>query len=200
MSDDMLGVIVGGAIGFLSSIGMLIINSLLDRKGKLNIFYKIINIPNKSPGWGILSTDSNNYLLCVPIAFELQNTSNTTRVIRDLSLELYNGKSFVLKLIQNEKMKNSLIRDNEVVESETTFYGTDNGSYSFMLQPRSIQKQKCFYAVRMNPRESNNKQFDTIRISYYNERNHKKSYILKTDLKGWNMGKKASDKDWQRVK
>ena len=41
--------------------------------------------------------------------------------------------------------------------------------------------------------------FDRIILSYYNERDKKKSYVLKQGLDGWSVGGKQPDKDWQIV-
>ena len=197
---DILSAIIGGAIGFVSSIGIIIIERILDRKGKLNVFYKCINSPAMIKGWGIHITDDNRISFLVPVAFELQNTSNTTRVIRDLSLELYNENSFVAKMIQSEYLKNAKIKDGVELEKEVINYGSEKGSYSFVLPPRSIQKQKCSYVLAISQSETKNKKFDSIRISYFDERNHKKSYLFKSNLDGWDSKSYQPDKDWQIVK
>ena len=197
---DILSAIIGGAIGFVSSIGIIIIERILDRKGKLNVFYKCINSPAMNDGWGIHITDDNRISFLVPVAFELQNTSNTTRVIRDLSLELYNGNSFVVKMIQGEYIKSTIVKDGIEIEKEVICYGAEKGSYSFVLPPRSIQKQKCSYVFAINPNEIETHKFNNIRICFFDERNHKKSYGFKPNLDGWNSKPYQADKDWQRVK
>lgn len=41
---------------------------------------------------------NNINLFTVPIVFEFQNTTNVTKVVRDVSLLLYRGDSFVCKM------------------------------------------------------------------------------------------------------
>lgn len=197
---DLLSTIIGGAIGFLSSIGTVIVTHLINKKGKLNIYYKFISSPNIHQPWGVYNGELNTIYLDIPVVFEFQNTSNSTRVIRDVSLELYNGNKFVSKLHQCEFIRCDKKRDGVLSETTITDFGSDNNSYSFVLPPRSIQKQKCDYLLKIDKSETEKYFFDSIQISYYDERDKKKSFTVKTNLYGWKLGAQKPDDDWQKVK
>lgn len=202
MCNDIILLLVGAAIGFVSSVGIIIVERLIDRKGKLSIFYKFIDSAVTQHSWGILHSENNRLVFDVPVAFELQNTSNTTRVIRNLNLELYKGDVLVSKMKQMEKgVKRTLtnVNGNYQINGDPVYYGTDNGSYSFVLNPRSIQKQKCDFSLSINEEEKDKYDFDTIKICYYDEKDYKKSYISKTGLKGWTLGDNKPDKEWQKL-
>lgn len=197
---DILSIIVGGVIGFLSSIGTVMITHLIDKNGRLNIYYKFFSSPNTHQPWGVYNGELNTIYLDIPVVFEFQNTSNSTRVIRDVSLELYNGNKFVSKLHQCEFIRCDKKRDGVLSETTITDFGSDNNSYSFVLPPRSIQKQKCDYLLKIDKSETEKYFFDSIQISYYDERDKKKSFTVKTNLYGWKLGAQKPDDDWQKVK
>lgn len=197
---DLLSTIIGGAIGFLSSIGTVIVTHLINKKGKLNIYYKFISSPNIHQPWGVYNGELNTIYLDIPVVFEFQNTSNSTRVIRDVSLEIFSGNRFVAKLHQCEFIRSEKKKDGVIFETTTTDFGTENNSYSFVLPPRSIQKQKCDYLLKIDKNETDKYSFDSIVISYYNERNKKKSFTVKNNLSGWDLGAQKTDDDWQKAK
>jgi hypothetical protein len=90
---DWFSTIVGAAIGFLSSIGIIIVQQLFDRAGKLEIYAKIVyDRATGSHTWGF-SQNPDGIFLNVPLWMEIQNLSNSTRILRDINLLLVsNGK------------------------------------------------------------------------------------------------------------
>lgn len=195
MLEQVILLLVGGMIGFLSSIGMYIVERFVDRKGRIKVYYRFINHKNDQKSWGIRDHGQEVALL-IPAVFELQNTSNSTRVIRDLNAELYDGKSFVAKMIQIECSVNTHTSGGKVKSETTEAFGTENGSYSFVLPPRSIQKQRVEFLLRIPKEETEKKQFNRIDISYYDEMDKKHSYIAKLGLDGWNMTGQVADNEW----
>ncbi len=59
---DLLSTIIGGAIGFLSSIGTVIVTHLINKKGKLNIYYKFISSPNIHQPWGVYNGEPELFM------------------------------------------------------------------------------------------------------------------------------------------
>lgn len=200
IDKDILLVILGGLIGFLSSLGILIVEWLINRKGKIKIYYKFISSSLTHKPWGIYEGGTNRIIFDIPVVFEFQNTSKTTRVIRDVSLELYLRNEFVAKLVQGEYGTKSKKENGVETDLEKYNFGTDNGSYSFVLNECSIQKQNCFYVFSIYKNEVDKYKFDRIKICYYDERDKKKSYVLKKHIDGWSVGGKQPDTDWQIVK
>lgn len=196
---DILLVFLGGLIGFFSSLCILIVEWLFNRKGKIKIYYKFISSSLTHKPWGIYEGGSNRIFFDIPVSFEFQNTSKTTRVIRDVSLELYLRNEFVAKFVQGEYGTKSKKVNGVETDLEKYNFGAENSSYSFVLNECSIQKQKCFYVFSIDENEVNKYKFDRIKICYYNERDKKKSYVLKQGLNGWSIGEKQPDKDWQIV-
>lgn len=85
---DWLSTIVGAAIGFVSSIGIIIVQRLLDRAGKIEIYAKAVyDRPTGTYTWGF-HRNADGIFLNVPLWIEIQNLSNSTRILRDINLLL----------------------------------------------------------------------------------------------------------------
>lgn len=199
MNEQVVMAIVGGVIGFVSSAGIIVLERILNKAGKLKLYYKFIHVKFDNASWGIRD-NREMFTLMVPVSFELQNTSNTTRVIRDLSVELYRGDKQVGRMRQIERGEFSIKEGDMVVDKSSETYGGEKGSYSFVLPPRSIQKQKCEYMYSIMKADAEKYSFDKLKISYYDERDKKKEYTAKADLAGWKMGTQEPDHEWVRLK
>ena len=188
------GAVAGGVCGFLSSMGVFLIGRHADKRGKIKVYYRFVADKDDQSPWGIQLYGS--YIrLHIPAIFEIQNTSNTSRVVRDLSAELYYGKCFVAKMLQITESINTPIgdvREDKVKEK----YGTEKGSYSFVIEPKSIQRQNLVFLYEIPQNEVDNKRFDRIAISYYDESDEKKVFIAKKVLAGWDMHDTQADDEW----
>lgn len=91
--NEIILLVVGAGIGIVASVATMLGQQWIDKKGKLHIFYRFTYQKGfGKTGWGFGNSESSNIFFSIPVEFELQNTSNTTRVIRDLSLLLYDGE------------------------------------------------------------------------------------------------------------
>ncbi|WP_314946173.1 hypothetical protein [Olsenella uli] len=166
--DAYIGTLIGGLIGFLSSLGVQIVMRAFDRKGKLG-FYNRRNSAF-SQGWGFFSADGK-ITLVVPLELECQNTSNVTRVVRDVSLSLWRDGVEVSRMRQTQGIYNERKRNGKVESRDSFALGDVNGSYSLVVPPRSIKKMNCFFTCRKE-QDTQDTIFDEIRISCYDERDH----------------------------
>ena len=198
MKDQVLLVLIGAAIGFCSSAGIILLERAINRAGKLNIYYKFIHAKADGHPWGVRDNGSS-FSLIIPAVFELQNISNSTRIIRNLDVELFCEGKFVARMVQIEYDECSETKGNGVVKVVNRF-GGDNGTYSFVLPPRSIQKQKCEFVFSMPKEYADTYNFDSLMITYYNERDKKKQFTAKKELNGWQTGFHKADSDWVKLK
>lgn len=195
--NELIYVLVGAIIGFAGSIIVMLTERALDRKGTIQIFYRKINRRGtKKYGWGFDEYTDGRLGITIPIVFEVQNTSNTTRVIRDVSLLLYSGNTFVEKMLQSSGKHVTMRTGNTVTETKDFLFGAEKGSYSFVLPPRSIQRQECEYCYIIYPEEKEQKFFDTIVARYYDERNKAHTFKLISFDKVWTNEYFEPDKDW----
>lgn len=195
--NELIYVLVGAIIGFAGSIIVMLTERALDRKGSIQIFCRKINRRGtKKYGWGFDEYTDGRLGITIPIVFEVQNTSNTTRVIRDVSLLLYSGNTFVEKMLQSSGKHVTMRTGNTVTETKDFLFGAEKGSYSFVLPPRSIQRQECEYCYIIYPEEKEQKFFDTIIARYYDERNKAHTFKVMSFDKVWTNEYFEPDKDW----
>lgn len=185
---EVLLVVVGSILGFLLSILTTIINKVIDKNGEVRIFYRLLEQQAK-----IGVSEDEQYLL-IPVYFELQNTSNTTRVIRDVSLYIYNNGKKVTKMLQLQCTKDS--KTNEIKNS----YGGEKNTYSFVLPAQSIQKQECNFFYKISKIDIVQKQFDEIRFAYYNEKNQAMDCLFLKAEQGWNGIEFNYDNEYAELK
>ena len=195
--NEIIYVLIGAAIGFVGSILVLLAERALDKKGNIQIFYRRTNQRgmNRS-GWGFDRSEDGRLLLTIPVVFEIQNTSNTTRVIRDVSLLLYQGNTVVGKMYQSAGKHVRTRTGNKVTGEKDYSFGAEKGSYSFVLHPRSIQRQECEYCYVICENEKDEKYFDTIIARFYDERNKAHTFKVMSIEKAWETKYFDPDEEW----
>lgn len=184
--------LIGGAIGFIASMCVLVVEKVWDKLGSLKIFYRII-----SGGEQIVekfgttrATDGTN-LFIIPMVFELQNTTNTTHVIRDVSINLYYQGRYIDKMIQVNKIEN---------DENSKAYGGENQTYSFVVEAKSIRK--VYGTFIYTPKRGNLEEyeFDEIRLKYYDEKNRMREFHIRYVNEPWKQKNIAGDIDWIELK
>lgn len=202
--NEVILIVIGAGIGFVGSCLTMLTQSWMNKRGKLNIFYRFIYQKfSDGTGWGFGVSSDGKKSFTVPVVFEFQNTSNTTRVIRDVSLLLYNGDKCIGKMKQLEYIHNTqrnIIQGRMELKETEYYFGTEKGSYSFVLEPRSIQRQKCEYAYKINESEIDENRFDRIKACYYDEKNKAKYFDVKEINGNWETKHYKADEDWILLK
>lgn len=189
--------LIGGIIGFASSIGVLAVTRLWDKAGKLTIYCKRSN--RRGLKWGF-ADEGDSVVFFLPIDYELQNTSNTTRTVRDVAIELYRNNSFIARMAQSEGATHTSRYNGEIVREYDVTYGAENSSYSFVLPPRSIQKQKCLYFLDCKKAKRDELLFDEIRVSYCDEKDKKHTLRLSSFKGNWKSHEYDNDNEWILLK
>jgi len=183
MQPQIILIIIGAAIGFISSIGTTIVAELLKRQGKVKIYYKIVfSKIHNGRTWGFHDGPSG-IIFEVPLWVELQNTSNVVRVIRDLNILLFKDGKELAQMVQ-------ITNNNKGV-----WYGV-NGAYSFLIQPRSINKYDLHFLIRKNEM-GDNYQFDEIKLRYFDENDKKHIYQLGKIEQCWEISNLNREGSWK---
>lgn len=198
---EILMLIIGAMLGLVASLFTMVVQRWLDKKGKLNIFYRFSY--QKGMGgatWGFEKSADGRLYFTLPVVYEFQNTSNTTRVIRDVSMLLYDGKQLVATMMQMDHLHITHRKGNTVAGEEDRYFGTDKGSYSFVIPPRSIQRQECEYMFVISSSEIQEKKFDHIKARYYDERNKPKYFEVRKIDNCWVKKSYPIDEEWQLLK
>lgn len=194
---EIVMLVAGTVLGLVASLFTMVVQRLLDKKGKLQIFYRFSHQRNgRRISWGFENTGDGHVDFTIPVLYEFQNTSNTTRVIRDVSIILCKGNQLVAKMIQLDHLQIEKRRNGEVVERTDNYYGAEKGSYSFVLPPRSIQRQECEYYFAIPKSKIDDYFFDTIMIRFYDERNKRKEFWIRDVKNCWDRAHFDADEDW----
>lgn len=200
MEKDITLLLIGAGISIVSSFLTLYINRLLDRIGKLRIFHKIVCLPGGEEGGFYVDNDADMPTFTVPISFEFQNTSNSPRIIRNLNIYLYNDNVFVSKMVQAEQVINTKTsRNNPPIIKEYNF-GADHGMYSFLVSPHSISAYNCLFTLSIPYSKINEYTFNHLRLTYNNEKDHKKELFLFNFNGNWKDALLPYEFDWSSPK
>ena len=185
---DWASTLIGAGIGFVSSVGIILVERLINKAGRLKVYYKIVHDhPTGTHTWGFQLEDQGTFLN-VPIWLEIENTSNSTRVLRDVNLLLY----------RNGKKIGEMIQSNYCGKKEDPFFFGNRGSYSFIAEPRSIQKYECHFLLQRKPLED--QEFDELKLRYFGEHDCEHVYSIGKIKGNWQIGDFQRPNGWKNIK
>ena len=185
---DWLSTIIGAAIGFVSSVGIIVSERLIDRAGIVKVYARIVYQQTTNPtSWGFDDGQGEIYLK-VPVWLELENLSNAPRVVRDVNLVLFNRTERVAEMVQINRRGTG---------EHAQIFG-NNGGYSFVLEPRSIQRYECFYSLKQDLQKS--EVFDRIKLRYYDEKDKEHLLLLGKVDGDWSVKEFPRSAKWIKLK
>lgn len=198
--NEVVLLVIGALIGMLGSIATMLIQEINSKVGKLEIYSKFTCLKNMGQeGWGVFLNDEGGRTLLIPTIFEIENTSKRARVMRDVSLVLLKGNTVVGKMVQLNYLQTTSRTNNQITKTEEHFYGDEKGSYSFVVDAVSIKRENCVYSYKVPADEIGKMEFDSIGLQYYDEKNHKKMFIIR-EYPGWKIKNNEVDADWIYIK
>lgn len=176
---------IAAFLGFAFSILTMVITHIMNNRGHLTIYGKIVHCKfNRKETWGVQKNKEGEIVFHVPLWLEILNTSNTTRVIRDLNLGLFNNGEQIGLMTQVNK-------------TDQESYGCE-GAYSFVISPRSLLKVDCHFKKEKNDL-SQGSIFNEIKVVYYNEKNKKRSLLLKKIDDCWCVDPRQKDVSYKKL-
>ena len=185
---DWLSTLIGAAIGFLSSIGVIIVQRLLDRAGKLEIYAKIVyDHPTGSYTWGFRK-NADGIFLNVPLWIEIQNLSNSPQILRDINLLIVSKGKELAAMIQTNRTD---------IKDQGIYLYANDGSYSLSIDGREIKKIDCHFLLKGR---SNNAPFDEIVLRYYDEKNRVHKFSLGQVEGDWTIKEFPRSGEWIKLK
>ena len=150
---------------------MLFLESYLSNKGEIKLYAKFVFSHDNEPKlWGFKYDNSNKLYLNVPLWVDIINTCGTSRVVRDLSINLKHGKHTVASMVQIQKITKT--KD----EDETTFLG-DKGSYTCMVSAKGTKRLDIEYFLLKDVIQGDCF-FDHLTLSYYDEKDILHDFFL----------------------
>ena len=185
---DWCSTLIGGLIGFISSVGTLIVERLLNQNAKINLYAKIVYEHRYGKNtWGFWNFE-DEIALNVPIWIEFQNLSNSTRVMRNVNLLLY----------KDGNRQQELCQINRSGDREKKFDFANDGSYSFVIEPRSIQKYECHFSLKQSMCKA--ECFYEIKLRYFDEKDKEHILHLGSVNGSWEVGDFPRSGEWIKLK
>lgn len=198
--NEIVMLLIGAGIGLISSIFVMIVERYFDKKGKLNIFYRFTNQKGTANKGCFYNESDGNISFIIPVIYEIQNTSNTTRVVRDVSLNLYNKEKKVKRMVQLDSAHITSRSGTKITGEKDYYFGSQKGSYSFVISPRSIERFECEYFCRVKKSEVEENNFDRIYLHYYDEKNKLKRFYMRNIDNVWDSKELPVDEEWILLK
>ena len=181
MKQEIILLFVGGFIAILSSIATLLVTNLIDKHGNLKIYKKIVYTKDSSGDtWGFFER-KEGLVFQIPLWIEIQNTSNSVQVIRNLNAWLYKSNNEICSMVQVNRINDAVI--------------ANNGNYSFVVEPRSIQKYDCHFTIKKKD-VPNDSIFDEVKLAYFDAKDKRKVFHLIKVNDCWIQKKRVKDNDW----
>ena len=189
MGYDVIMVLIGSFLGFFISILTIIVSNSLQQRGNLKIYSKIVYskiVENTT--WGFFD-DGDSITFRVPIWFEVLNTSNVVKVLRNVNIVLFYDDIEICPMTQIQEGYRK-----EKGEKQTHIF-EHKSAYSFTIMPRSIERFECSFIIKKNkvPNDSN---FNEMRFSYYDDRDKRRMLFLKKIQNCWEISNNEADVDW----
>lgn len=185
---DWLSTLIGAAIGFLSSIGIIIVQRLLDRAGKIEIYTKVVyDRPTGSHTWGF-HKNADGIFLNVPLWIEIHNLSNSTRILRDINLLLVSKGKEWATMVQSNRAD---------IKNQCLYLYANEGSYSLSLGGAEIKKIDCHFLLKAS---SDVPHFDEIELRYYDEKNRAHKFSLGQVEGDWTVKEFPRSGEWIKLK
>ena len=185
---DWISTVVGAVIAFVSSAGIVMLQMYINRKGSIDFYAKVVYSPaSNGSTWGF-NNNQSGIILTVPIWFEIQNTSNVSRIIRDLNLVLVDKGKEIATMKQCNSMRKSALDESEFANA---------GSYSLSIGARDIKRIECFFAF---VKDSNISNFDEIKMCYYDEKDKEHKLSLGHVNGDWTIRQFEYTGEWIKLK
>lgn len=195
LSPDIQSAIVSGIIGLLGAvIGALatLIATWLTRRmqisGKVSVFVKMVYLKSstdKACGYYRSQLGPGLYLR-IPLWLDIVNTSGVSRIVRNVNLYAYSKKKEIAVFTQMQCIVNN---------GETYVLG-DNGAYTFVIPPNSACRFDVEFMLKEAELSSDEKIFDEIVLSYFDEKNRIHAFHLINVDFCWVEKKIPMEKQW----
>jgi len=184
---DYTSTIIGAVISFISSIGILIVERLFEKFGKLRIYTKIVY--DRSTGsytWGFRDT-ADGLVLNVPLWLEVVNHSKRPRILRDINL----------LIASRGKVLTPMLQINYAKTNDDNLSFANEGSYSLSINGDDVRRIVCHYCLKAN---HNTAVFDEILLRYFDEKGRAHTFSLGYVEGDWHIKEFPRNETWIELK
>lgn len=195
LSPDMQSAIVSGVIGLSGAvIGALatLVATWLTRKmqasGKISLFVKMVyskSSADNACGYYRSQMGPGLYLR-IPLWLDIVNTSGVSRIVRNVNLYACSDKKEIASFTQIQR----------IGDGESTISLGNNEAYTFVIPPNSACRFDVEFMLAERDMSADEKEFDEIILSYFDEKNHIHAFHLMNVDFCWIEKKIPMEKQW----
>jgi hypothetical protein len=195
MHDLVLGAIIAIVSSAVTTIVTSLLTNLIQQSGQVKVYYKFVHkVGSKSEKrWGA-EDRAEGRTFYIPMRVEISNTTNASHIVRDLKASLYYNNTFVEDMVSVELYEKYDKNDNK---QKSKSFG-DEGRFSFVLPPRTIQQYELLYTIKLNSTIINYDEVNRIRLTYFDSRNKQKGGFI---IEAENLLSKSSSEmsNWTKL-
>ena len=181
--------LAGAVIGATATIFSGWVNKKMQSAGDVFLYAKIVHsrvdICNRT--WGFWMTDKG-LSFHVPLWIDICNTTSISKIIRNVSLHLMRENSIVGDFTQIQG------NSNNPKDASAIMLG-DNGAYTFVVPANSVLRVELEFSL-LECNLNKEKTFDSIYLSYYDEKNNIHVFQLANLNVNWTEGTIQRIEEW----
>jgi len=180
--------LLGAVIGALSTLAATWLNKKVQSSGKVLLYAKIIHSKaGSNKTWGYYNGQHKQGLFMqVPIWLDVINTCGISRIIRNINLYAYAGKSEVAAFTQCQR----------IGDGENAILLGDNESYTLVIPANSARRFDLQFMLYELELPSDQKAFDELILTYFDEKNNIQAFHFVKPNHCWIEGALRIDKQW----
>lgn len=178
--------LLGSLIGAAASLLAVWLTKRVQASGKVRLYAKIVYLKNgNQQTWGFYSSNPGMYMQ-IPIWLDVCNTSGIPRVVRNINLYAYFKKKEVASFTQIHRSD----------DSEKTITFGENEAYTLVIPANSAKRFDLLFFLQEKDIEADDKNFDELILSYYDENNKIRAFHFAQIDKCWVMEPLPKEKNW----
>ena len=193
--EELVYMVIGAVLSLFGSVILyslqLLAKYIHNTIGKFKIYIKFTYSSLNNKPMGIYKLESSSQSkLNIPLQIQFVNTKNKRMIIRNLSIKLYENSSLIGVMESISHIKR--IENDNIYFKE---YG-NNKIYSFIIEPKSIAQYELQYLFELR---SDNFKVDSIKISYFNDKDKEEEYLILNNLEDWSTIEGIDTDTWSKI-
>jgi len=167
--ESITTILVSAGVSLTVSIGAFLIQRYLNRRGKLKI-RGTLNAPHIA--WFRIARDASNHIqINVPISLDIYNTSHTTKVMRNVGMDLMLNGTTIASLSPVNMIAYQDPHEGRGIEK----LGAETGVYSYAIPAQDISCIWMMFAYAV-PENQLEKEFNEVRVSFIDYRDKRREF------------------------
>ena len=186
--------LLGAIIGAVGSLSAVFLTRAVQKHGKITLHARIVcsRIDTEQRTWGYRQTDQG-ISFHVPLWLDICNTSNVSKIVRNINLCIVKDKTIVADFTQ--------FQGTGIYPKEPNITILGNaGAYSFVVSPNSILRAEVEFGILESDLRPEDREFNSVYLTYFDEKDCLNVFFLdKIPTPKWVVGELTRSKQWKTL-